>query len=501
MMQATSVQPRLESSQAPDIHIIYNAGENKKYVRDLSSVLQVSGRWLLASDLIALVLAFLCGGLVAWAVDVDLLAGSFQSLISFDTLKQFMGFIGLGGMAFLWLDMRGHYRQRLPFWEATGHILTVVLLGFLACGFLEFAAQRNFSRLWLGLSWALFGLFLFAGRRMVRNGLEKRDQWKIPAIMVGTGPSADAALKALMREPDMGYTILRKIGCDALPPLARPNAWTHLLRAHGANHIFLALEGSELEQQRMALKFLVRERLPCSIIPPWTGLPSSTLSPHHFLLHDVLLLHDTNRLTLLLPRLIKRVFDLVCAGIALLLLSPLFAVIALIARRDGGPAFFTQERIGMNGKRFSCYKFRSMRIDAEATLQHYLAGNPEAAREWQQFQKLKKDVRITPFGQFIRRTSLDELPQLINVLKGDMSLIGPRPIMPGQESYYADDFIYYESVRPGITGPWQVSGRNQLTFKERVMLEACYARNWSLWMDIVILLKTIPVLLKKDQAF
>jgi undecaprenyl-phosphate galactose phosphotransferase len=170
-------------------------------------------------------------------------------------------------------------------------------------------------------------------------------------------------------------------------------------------------------------------------------------------------------------------------------------------RRDGGPALFKQARIGKNGKLFNCYKFRSMRIDADKILNQYLVQSPEAAEEWRRFQKLKHDVRVTSFGEFIRKTSIDELPQLINVFKGDMSLVGPRPCMPGQEIFYADDFSFYTSVRPGITGPWQVSGRSKLTFKERVGLEAWYARNWSLWMDIVILLKTIPTVLNKEQAF
>jgi undecaprenyl-phosphate galactose phosphotransferase len=158
-------------------------------------------------------------------------------------------------------------------------------------------------------------------------------------------------------------------------------------------------------------------------------------------------------------------------------------------------------RVGKDGRHFFCYKFRSMRLDAETYLDNYLKKNPAEAEEWRKFQKLKNDVRITSFGHFLRRTSIDELPQLINVIKGDMSLVGPRPITLGQEQYYGNDFTYYESVRPGITGPWQVSGRNRLTFSERVLLECSYARNWSLWMDIVIILKTFPVFLKRENAF
>jgi undecaprenyl-phosphate galactose phosphotransferase len=197
-------------------------------------------------------------------------------------------------------------------------------------------------------------------------------------------------------------------------------------------------------------------------------------------------------------RFIKRSVDIIVSSLGLVFLSPLFLWVAWMERRDGGPIFFRQQRIGKDGKPFTCYKFRSMHEDAETHLSGYLAANPHAAEEWRRFQKLKNDVRITDFGRLIRRASVDELPQLFNVLKGDMSLVGPRPIISGQEVYYGKDFIYYKSVRPGITGPWQVSGRNTLTFSKRVLLECRYARNWSLWMDIVILIKTVPALLRNE---
>ncbi len=202
-----------------------------------------------------------------------------------------------------------------------------------------------------------------------------------------------------------------------------------------------------------------------------------------------------------LAHFVKRGFDIVLASTALVLFAPLFAAIAVIVRRDGGPAFFGQQRVGKNGKLFDCYKFRSMRADAAEALAVHLASNPLAAAEWKRFQKLRNDIRITPFGRFMRRASLDEWPQLINVVKGDMSLVGPRPCTPEQKDFYAQEFSYYLSVRPGITGPWQVGGRNKLTFQERVALESDYVRNWNLAADIVILLKTIPTLLYKDGAF
>jgi len=498
----TEAIPLRRFDQSGGLRLILNRADTLKpvHANEFSSAMHACGQWLLFSDMLALTLAFLSGGCITWYVDKYVL-GSGLDLAGTLAVKQFVILVGLGGIAFLWLDAHGHYRQRLPFWEAVGHILAVACIGFLLCGFVGFASQSAFSRLWLGLVWVLFAVFLFTGRALARRWLTHRGLWQIPTLLVGTGPSAEAAMHALAREPQMGLVIVEQVAPETLDQLARPHTWNRLMRACGSRHIVLALEGGEFEAHSGAIKALVRERLPCSIVPPWLGLPTGTLSPHHFLMHDVLMLHDTNRLTLPLPRFVKRSFDIIVSSLALLLLSPLFLLVSWMVRRDGGPAFFCQKRIGEGGRQFCCYKFRSMRIDAEDYLERYLKENPDAAEEWGKFQKLKQDVRITRLGHFIRRTSIDELPQLINVLKGEMSLIGPRPIMPGQEEFYGDDFMYYESVRPGITGPWQVSGRNRLTFRERVMLESSYARNWSLWMDIVILLKTVPAVLKNGQAF
>ncbi len=461
------------------------------------NTLQVSSRWIALSDVAAMLLAFFCGGITARAINPEAGVAFFSPV----TLGEFIIFMGLGCIALLWLDARAHYRQRLPYWENVGHILTVSLAGLVASGFIQFSFHSFTSRLWLGFNWIYFCVFMFAGRSLTHAMLEKMGKWRIPSILIGTGATAESAMHALSREKRMGYDIVEQLSPATLDKFVTPGAWGQLLQACEASHIFLALEGNDMEQHKAALKALVRERLPCSVIPPWLGLPAGTLSPHYFLMHDVVMLHDTNRLNLLLPRFLKRSFDLAVSGTLLLLLSPIFILTAIMVRMDGGPAFFTQPRVGKGGKTFQCYKFRSMRTDAEAFLEKYLKQNEDAAAEWKKYQKLKKDVRITRIGNIIRRTSVDELPQLLNVLKGDMSLVGPRPIMHGQEEFYGDDFVYYESVRPGITGPWQVSGRNRLTFSERVMLESCYARNWSLWMDIVILLKTVPALLSQEQAF
>jgi Undecaprenyl-phosphate galactose phosphotransferase WbaP len=460
-----------------------------------------SGRAMLIADMIALTVAFVDGALLAWALRIAAGDGTFQDLFSLITLRHLISFWAVGVTTLLWLDSRGHYRQRLPYWEATGDIISVASVGFIVSGFFEFASHNSSSRLWIAFSWILFAIIALIGRNIVRHLLHKNGAWQIPAVMIGEGETAASALRTLSRDSYVGFTVVEQLPPLVLSDMNKTSAWKQVLMLHDAHYIFLALEGSEIEHYRAALKSLPRARVPFSIIPPWQGLPSSSLTAHHFMMQDVTMLHDTNRLKLPLPRLIKRVVDVTLAGLALVVLSPLLAAIALVVRHDGGKAFFKQLRVGRQGQLFACYKFRSMRVDAEQNLARYLAENPEATEEWNTYQKLKHDVRVTRVGAFLRRTSLDELPQLINVLKGDMSLVGPRPCMQGQESMYAEDFSFYESVRPGITGPWQVSGRNHLTFKERVALEAWYARNWSLWLDIVIILKTIPTVLRKEQAF
>ncbi len=459
------------------------------------------GKWLFLGDVVAVFLAFIFGGMATWLINVYIKNTGFQGFFSHTTLEQFAIFVGVGLVALLWLDMKGHYRQRLPFWEVVGNNLKVVLAGLVFGGFVQFAIKGSYSRLWFGLSWILFAIFLHFSRIVMRSLLNRFGRWKIPAVVVGDGPTAQSALRALKTEPQMGYDIVATVPAEMLTGLRKPSDWRRFMRSFNASYLFLALEGGDLEQHKASIRAMTRERLPYSILPPWLGLPLCGLTTHNFMMHDVLLMQDTNRLTLPLPRILKRTFDVVVAGTALVALSPLFAVIAVLVRRDGGKAFFRQARVGLKGNRFVCYKFRSMRSDAEAALQHYLENDVQAAAEWMKFQKLKNDPRITKIGKFIRATSIDELPQLINVVKGNMSLVGPRPIMPGQEIYYGDEFKLYKSARPGITGPWQVSGRNMLTIHQRVALEAWYVRNWSFWIDFVIMMKTFPALFSRNTAF
>ncbi len=209
-----------------------------------------------------------------------------------------------------------------------------------------------------------------------------------------------------------------------------------------------------------------------------------------------------NHLLFPAARRLKRALDLVFSiGIGLILL-PLYIAIAICVRcASPGPVFYSQERIGMNGHRFRAWKFRSMHANADDVLQDHLAKDATLRAEWERDHKLKNDPRVTWIGRILRKTSLDELPQLWNVLRGEMSLVGPRPIVAAEVLKYGDHYELYEKVPPGITGLWQISGRNNTTYEERVGYDAFYVRNWSPWFDLYILACTVKVVLRGEGAY
>ena len=197
----------------------------------------------------------------------------------------------------------------------------------------------------------------------------------------------------------------------------------------------------------------------------------------------------------------KRAFDVVASIALIVLFGPLLLLIALAVRCDGGPALFGHRRIGAAGTSFRCWKFRSMVLDSEAVLAQTLASDPVARAEWDKDFKLRQDPRVTPLGAFLRKSSLDELPQLFNVLKGEMSLVGPRPIVAAEVERYGQAMEEYRACKPGITGLWQVSGRNDVDYAERVELDRRYAWSWSLKGDLVILVRTLGVVARRSGAY
>jgi len=197
-----------------------------------------------------------------------------------------------------------------------------------------------------------------------------------------------------------------------------------------------------------------------------------------------------------------RLLDLVLATAAIVFLAPLLLTLTILVwGSDGASPFFSQQRIGFGGRRFRCFKFRTMVVDAEARLDAILESNPAAQRLWLSEHKLKTDPRITPAGRFLRLSSLDELPQLFNVVKGDMSLVGPRPIVSAEVYRYGRYFRSYCAVRPGVSGLWQINGRNDVSYRRRVAYDVLYARHRSLWLNLAILLKTAPAVIRRRGCY
>lgn len=192
----------------------------------------------------------------------------------------------------------------------------------------------------------------------------------------------------------------------------------------------------------------------------------------------------------------KRLLDLTLALLLLPAVLPLILILGMVVHTDGGPALYAQARVGRGGRLFRCWKIRTMAVDAEARLRHLCASDPEVAREWQEHHKLRHDPRITPIGHFLRRTSLDELPQLFNILKGEMSFVGPRPVTLAEMDRYGEHVGHYLAVRPGLTGLWQVSGRNDVSYAARVRMDVDYCQRASLPVDLGIIGRTGLIVLR-----
>lgn len=236
--------------------------------------------------------------------------------------------------------------------------------------------------------------------------------------------------------------------------------------------------------------------------PNLANIPIANMEINKLPIENVVLLNVKNNLALKRNKIIKYVFDMVLTIIGTICISPILICIAIWIYKDSpGPIIFKHMRVGKDGREFPCYKFRSMCVDAKEKLEELLQNDPEARAEWERDFKLKHDPRITKSGAFLRRTSLDELPQIFNVLKGEMSLVGPRPIIKDEMERYGNHIGDYLMVKPGIAGIWQCSGRSDVSYQERVQMDSWYVRNWSVWLDIMILWKTIEAVVAKKGAY
>lgn len=388
-------------------------------------------------------------------------------------------------------------------------IVTTILiiyanLGFLS--FIEYSGDGRYSVVLAGAA-ALSVALLMSFRHLVRSALARLGWWGTQAIVIGT-PRGIAGFLSLLRGDNANG--IRVIGAltdwadqpfiEGVPVLGGINAAADVAKKTGAP---LAIV-TPPETNGPAFDELVRtcgKYFPNLILVP-KMLSTSTLWVEARSIGNQLTLEVRQNLLMRGPRLCKRVVDLAVALAAGLMLLPALCIIALAVKLSSrGPVFYGQIRIGRHRRLFRAWKFRTMVPDASAVLATYLANNPELREEWERDQKLRNDPRVTAIGRFLRRTSLDELPQLWNVIRGEMSLVGPRPIVASEVERYADAFDEYTRVLPGITGLWQVSGRSDTTYAQRVQLDTYYTHNWSPWLDLYLILRTFGVLVSGRGAY
>ncbi|UMO88797.1 undecaprenyl-phosphate galactose phosphotransferase WbaP [Pectobacterium sp. PL64] len=412
-------------------------------------------------------------------------------------------------VGWFWIRLR-HYTYRKPFWfELKEIIRTLVIFAIFDLALVAFS-KWQFSRYVWCITWLLAITLVPVGRVIAKRILDKINLWKKHTIIIGAGKNARDAYAALQSEEVLGFSIGAFYSTTDVDnaryisgvPVISSEEELWLQGCPNDTQFIVALEFEEHALRDYWLKNLAKHNCrSISVIPTLRGVPLYGTDMSFIFSHEVMILRVSNSLAKRTSRFIKRTFDIFGALAIVTILSPILISLLYLVSKDGGSAIYGHERVGRNGKKFKCLKFRSMVINSQEVLNELLENSPEARAEWEKDFKLKNDPRITKVGQFIRKTSLDELPQLFNVLKGEMSLVGPRPIIEDELDKYAGDVDYYLMAKPGMTGLWQVSGRNDVDYDTRVYFDSWYVKNWSLWNDIAILFKTVSVVLKRDGAY
>ena len=411
------------------------------------------------------------------------------------------------------LAYEGAYTRKFTFWDEIKLLWKVSLVASLVILIILFLskASAEVSRTVIVLM-GLFALVLFPLLRIsVKRLLINSGMLKSRVLILGTGALGNRAREALQREPNLGYEVVGFLdenpgtnvrSTNGVKIYRRLQQIERYIRSGDIQDIVIAVPGLDKDKLSRMINKLQHKVRHILYIPDVSGMAVIGTELRHFFHDQFLAVEIKNNLARPFNYVTKKIFDYL-NGIVffLLLIIPLLFIALIIRITSRGSAIFKQERIGKHGKPFMCYKFRTMYNDAEKRLNTILENDPEARKEWDTYWKLENDPRVTPIGKFLRKTSLDELPQLFNVLGGQMSLVGPRPVTQEEiKRYYKDAAELCFSVLPGITGLWQVSGRSNASYDYRVSLDSWYVRNWNLWLDIVILLKTVNVVIRKEGA-
>jgi Undecaprenyl-phosphate galactose phosphotransferase WbaP len=387
-------------------------------------------------------------------------------------------------------------------------ICSTILFLFLAATTVSLRGANRYFTWTLFLAVFLSVAFVPLMREIVRQVCADASWWGFPAVIFGAGDAGKAVIRALLQDPGLGLKPVAVLDDSEETrnhiqgvPVLGPSELAPLL-FDGQRPAYAVFAMPDVPQRRL-MSMIERYGANFShilVIPDLHGFSSLWVDSKS--VGGMVGLELRQQVLSSRYGVVKRALDLLLTIIGGILVSPLLILVAISIRLGSrGPVFYGQTRIGQNGAPFKAWKFRSMVMNADSMLESYLAQHPELREEWERDHKLKIDPRVTWAGKFLRRTSLDELPQLWNVLKGEMSLVGPRPITEKEVEKYGTAFELYKRVKGGITGLWQVSGRNDVSYDERVYWDLFYVRNWSVWLDLCILFRTIAAVLFSKGAY
>lgn len=401
-------------------------------------------------------------------------------MLPLDDLQHYFHIMLIYGVVLLVMLYEGIYTKRFDFWQENKRIAVSLAISFvviLALLALQKEAQ-SYSRFIIVTSFMIMMILIPIEKRLVKYWLYRVGLWRRPALVLGKDTFFE---EHVFGNPYLGY-----IQGDE----------------ETSKTLFIASENRQAEEIETILDGSVKRNQEIIFIPLIKSYDFSDSFIIHLFNARTNLVVLENKLLSRFNQLIKRISDYLLSLLILPFIMVVMAVIVTLIKREDpkGRIFFQQIRMGRDGRLFTCYKFRTMKDNSETLLAQYLAHNPDEIENYKLFHKYENDPRITKIGHYLRKTSLDELPQIFNILKGEMSLIGPRPYMPKEREKIGTKLFMILAVKPGITGLWQVSGRSEVDFISRVALDAWYVRNWSLWTDFVILVKTVKVVLKREGA-
>ncbi len=376
----------------------------------------------------------------------------------------------------------GLYTHRYDFWHESWLLFKgiffalVILLAYLAIT----KSVQEYSRVVIVLSFAIMAFLLPLFKRIVKNLLYYTKLWQKRAKVYGDDE--------LLKQEIFGNFYL---------------GYKEAKEDEDAHTVLISSKGMDIASLSQTIDRQLRSNHEVLFVPLLNDFDLARSTMYELFNVRKNLISLKNRLKSRYRKFVKYTFDYTASILLLPILLPVMGIIAILIyiEKSGKDILFTQQRLGQNGKLFYCYKFRTMVDNGDIILQEYLQNNPDEIDYYQKYHKYKNDPRVTPVGKFLRKSSLDELPQIFNVLKGEMSLVGPRPYMPNEKGDMGSRYSVILSVRPGITGLWQVGGRNDIDFEQRSIIDVWYIRNWNLWMDIVILLKTFKAVIIKDGAY